>query len=67
MALYCNNNPLEYVPFFKERLSFIVVPSFLAAEHSEENYQEGYQLQETNRYFFLMIFAELGLQLDFLG
>lgn len=63
-ALYCSNNPLSYIPFMKVRPR-LFVPDNLKEKYSVDRYQEGYRLQETNRYLFLTLLTELGIQIDF--
>lgn len=65
--LDCYANPLKYIPFLKNEPGFLIVPTFLEEKYTTENYQEGYRLQEINRYLFLSFFVEVGVQLDFLG
>lgn len=64
--LDCSLNPLKYIPFLRKIPRYLLVPKSLVKTYSVDNYQEGYRLQETNRYLFLTFFTEIGIQLDFL-
>jgi len=50
--LYCSNNPLIFVQFFKVR-PYLEVPSHLKEKHSIRNYQKNYLLQTFSRYLLL--------------